>query len=184
MLIQELRNKPIRPYLCHKETRMDIIDQISQTLLDLTLEKNLRFHDFDEIPYYLRMLKINLDKSKLEERFQTESMRDKMIYNLYVAGYHKKCHHHWRPIDIRRVGLDKGAFKGFNTGGMLWGERGCGKSQILAYLTAWAHENSWINVTVTGCTDFVDASQRIERFENGLYIQPNLASRLLNDMKI
>jgi len=29
---------------------------------------------------------------------------------------------------MRSVGLNGGAFKGFNTGGLLWGERGSGKS--------------------------------------------------------
>jgi len=47
---------------------------------------------------------------------------------LYLKGYHKKCYHHWRPVDIRRVGLEKGMFKGLNTGGLLWGEKGSGKS--------------------------------------------------------
>jgi len=94
---------------------------------------------------------------------------------MYMRGYHKKCYHHWRPEDLRRVGLDSGMFKGFNTGGLLWGERGCGKSQILAYLTAWAHENEWVNLTVASCPEFVDVSHDIERMENGLYVQHTLA---------
>ena len=47
---------------------------------------------------------------------------------MYLNAYHKKCYHHWRPEDIRRVELGKGEFKGFNTGGLLCGEKGCGKS--------------------------------------------------------
>lgn len=57
---------------------------------------------------------------------------------MYTEGYHKICYHHWRPEDIRRVSLPR--FKGVNTGLLLWGPRGCGKSQILTYVTAWAHE--------------------------------------------
>ena len=75
-------------------------------------------------------------------------------------------------------------FKGFNSGGLLWGERGCGKSQILAYLTAWAHENEWVNLTVANCEEFVDASHNIERMENGLYLQSVLAERILKDLSI
>lgn len=45
-----------------------------------------------------------------------------------MSGYHKKCVHHWRPLDIRRVALKNGQFKGLNTGGLLWGEQGTGKS--------------------------------------------------------
>jgi hypothetical protein len=103
---------------------------------------------------------------------------------LYLASYHKRCYHHWRPEDVRRVGLDKGAFKGFNTGGLLWGERGSGKSQILSYLTAWAHENNWINLTVASCPEFVEGEHRIERMQNGLYLQPELAERMLSDLAI
>ena len=75
-------------------------------------------------------------------------------------------------------------FKGFNSGALLWGERGCGKSQILAYLTAWAHENEWVNLTVANCEEFVDASHNIERMENGLYLQSVLAERILRDLSI
>jgi hypothetical protein len=75
-------------------------------------------------------------------------------------------------------------FKGFNTGGLLWGDKGCGKSQILAYLTAWAHENEWANVTVASCPEFVDATHDIDRMENGMYVQHTLAQRMLSDMAI
>ena len=102
---------------------------------------------------------------------------------MYTRGYHKTCCHHWRPEDIRRVGLGRGAFKGFNTGGLLWGERGSGKSQVLAYLSAWAHDNEWINVSVYSCPEFVDASHDTERMENGLYVQHTLAQRMLADLK-
>ena len=84
---------------------------------------------------------------------------------------------------MRRVGVAKGAFKGFNTGGLLWGERGCGKSQILAYLTAWAHENSWVNITLPHANDICeDMDHRPERMKNGLYLQADLAARILNDL--
>jgi hypothetical protein len=102
---------------------------------------------------------------------------------MFLQGYHKRCNHHWRPEDIRRVGLAKGAFKGFNTGGLLWGEKGCGKSQVLAYLNAWAHECQWINVSVASCSEFVDATHDTERWENGLYFQHSLAQRFLSDLK-
>jgi hypothetical protein len=94
---------------------------------------------------------------------------------MYLSGYHKKCNHHWRPDDMRRVGLDSGMFKGFNTGGLLWGEKGCGKSQILAYLTAWAHDAEWVNITVASCPEFVNEDHMTERMEDGMYLQHTLA---------
>ena len=96
-----------------------------------------------------------------------------------MQGYHKFCYHHWRPKDVRRVSLEN--FKGNNTGALFWGERGCGKSQILTYATAWAHEQNWMNVSITNHEEFVDGTYDIFRFKNGLYLQQDLAVKLLKD---
>tara|TARA_B110000285_G_scaffold120117_1_gene135887 strand:+ start:1069 stop:1293 length:225 start_codon:yes stop_codon:yes gene_type:complete len=74
------------------------------------------------------MIKISLNKKNLSSEFVELQGKETIVYKMYLQGYHKQCYHHWRPEDIRRVGLGQGAFKGFNTGGLLWGERGCGKS--------------------------------------------------------
>lgn len=63
-----------------------------------------------------------------------------------MRTYHKICNHFWKPEDYRRVSLPN--FKGNNSGLLFWGPRGCGKSQILTYATAWAHENNWLVLTV------------------------------------
>lgn len=151
--------------------------------MDMCNEKNLVLHDFSEFVQYMPIMKLELSKSTLSGEYADLQKSDKIQYKMYLRGYHKRCYHHWRPEDIRRVGLGKGAFKGFNTGGLLWGERGCGKSQILAYLSAWAHDNEWINVSVYNCPEFVDASHDTERMENGLYLQHSLAQRMLADLK-
>jgi hypothetical protein len=62
---------------------------------------------------------------------------------------------------------------------LFWGERGTGKSQILAYLTAWAHENSWINVTISDHEDILGGKFNIHRHKNGLYLQFDLGKELL-----
>lgn len=146
-------------------------------------EQGLVVHDFAEVPEHVRCLEFSLHKKDLPASLQALQTRDTIKYKLYMGQYHKRCDHHWRPEDMRRVGLGGGAFKGFNTGGLLWGERGCGKSQTLAYLTAWAHENSWINLTVASCPDWVEnTSWIVERMENGLYLQNSLATRMLRDL--
>lgn len=66
---------------------------------------------------------------------------------------------------------------------MLWGERGCGKSQILNYTTAWAHENNWINFSITNFEEFTDGKTEAFRYKNGLYLQKHLAQSLLEDFK-
>lgn len=184
VLVQEMRKSPIRPHLSDKNARMAVIDQVVTLIQEMCQEKNIELHDFPEIIERMSFMKLNLKKAELGPEFQGLQSNDEIVYKMYLKGYHKKCNHHWRPEDIRRVGLDQGLFKGFNSGGLLWGIKGSGKSQILAYLTAWAHENNWVNLTVASCPEFVDATHDIERMENGLYIQHTLAQRMLNDLKI
>jgi hypothetical protein len=74
---------------------------------------------------------------------------------------------------MRRVSLPR--FKGANSGLLLWGPRGTGKSQILSYVSAWAHENRWAVVNVPRCEAFTDGRHEIFRYKNGLYLQPILA---------
>jgi len=76
-------------------------------------------------------------------------------------------------MDIRRV-CNEG-YKGANSGVLFWGEQGCGKSQMLSYLTAWAHEANWCSVAITNHEIFVDGTQELFRFKNGLYLQQELA---------
>jgi len=196
LLVQQIAKSPIRPHICDTKQRKYLISELVTILMDLGTEKNLKLHDFKEVMEHIGVVKLKLRVSDLSEDFQealqkqaeqkarktmTEEelkqlngnfiKRDQTQYKLYLRGYHKKCCHHWRPEDIRRVGLGTGDWKGFNTGGLLWGEQGCGKSQILAYVTAWAHENSWINITIPSCDEFVDGQHHQERMENGLYNQ-------------
>jgi len=51
-------------------------------------------------------------------------------------------------------------------------------------LTAWAHESEWINLTIANCEEFTDASTKIERMKDGLYLQEDLAKRILDDLSI
>lgn len=82
---------------------------------------------------------------------------------------------------MRRVSLPR--FKGANSGLLLWGNRGVGKSQILTYVSAWAHENRWAVVNIPRCENFVDGKEEIFRFKNGLYLQPVLAKQLLFSLR-
>jgi len=128
ILVQELRRSPIRPHLCDENARMAVIDQVVHTMMDKCDEKGVQLHDMAEMLERLQMIKFKLNKSDLSEDMQVFQSKDSITYKMYLQGYHKKCYHHWRPYDVRSVGLNKGAFKGFNTGGLLWGEKGCGKS--------------------------------------------------------
>jgi len=124
------------------------------------------------------MMTLRLPKANLGTLVEKQG-RDEITYKLYLQGYQKVCNHHWKPIDARRVTVD--GFKGTNTGCLFWGDRGVGKSQILTYLTAWAHEVNWVSLAITNHEEFVDASWPIFRWKNGLYLQKELAVRLLKD---
>ena len=90
--------------------------------MELTREKNLKLHDFKDIVEYLRTMKISLKQDDLEGPFKDPSARAQVDYKLYLTGYQKRCNYLWRPLDIRRVALGQGYFKGFNTGALLWGQ--------------------------------------------------------------
>ena len=52
---------------------------------------------------------------------------------------------------------------------------------MLTYATAWAHDNNWMNVSITNQEEFVDGTWNIFRYKDGLYHQKDLAVRLLKD---
>ena len=42
-------------------------------------------------------------------------------------------------------------YVGFNSGLLLHGERGTGKSGVLGLATVWAHKNKWVVASVPSC---------------------------------
>jgi len=75
------------------------------------------------------------------------------------------------------------SFKGFNTGCLLWGKSGSGKSGTLSYVIAWAHENEWAVISIPRARKYTHGGIRIERHINGLYLQNQYAKELLEDLK-
>lgn len=127
------------------------------------------------------MIVLDLPKANLSPVYSEGQSRENVRYKLYLQGYHKFCNHHWRPKDIRRVTND--GYKGGNSGVFLHGPPGSGKSQILSYLTAWAHESNWMSVAITDHEAFISKSD-IFRYKNGLYLQQDLAQRLCKDFLV
>jgi hypothetical protein len=167
IMIQELRKKPIRYHLCIKEARVQVIDQLVRAFHKVMIDKALNPQKLGEIIENMFLVTINLDKKYLGAQHELQK-NEVHQYKLYLSAYHKICYGHWRPEEMRRVSLDR--FKGNNSGVLLWGRRGVGKSQILSYVTAWAHENSWMVVTVPRCEMFTDGTENIFRAKNGLYL--------------
>lgn len=132
--------------------------------------------DFADVCESLPMIKLKLKKSDLGALGDLQKP-DVLNYKMYMQGYQKFCYHHWRPEDIRRASF--GNFKGSNTGVLFWGEKGCGKSQILTYATAWAHESRWFNVTISDSESLIGGKKDLFRYKNGLYLQLELAHSML-----
>lgn len=54
----------------------------------------------------------------------------------------------------------------------------------MSYVTAWAHENNWMVVTVPRAEMFTDGSEEIFRYKNGLYLQSSFSKEYLYDFRI
>ena len=176
VLVQQLTKRPIRPHLCDAQARYALLDQIVRKLEAACEAFDREPRTFSEVCEALPCVTLDLPKANLSSAFVELQERDALRYKLYLQGYHKTCYHHWRPKDVRRV--TNTGFKGAFTGALLWGEQGCGKSQILSYLTAWAHESNWCSVAITDAEGFINAQNDILRYKNGLYLQKDLAQRL------
>lgn len=73
----------------------------------------------------MHIIKLDLPKSALGA-FSDLQTHEVIKYKLYLAGYHKVCNYNWRPEEMRKVSLN--GFKGTNSGALLYGPRGVGKS--------------------------------------------------------
>lgn len=152
----------MRPHLCDKEARYALIDQFVKKIEAACEDFGREPRTFNEICEAIPCVTLSLSKANLSAGFTDLQNRDEIRYKFYLQGYQKTCYHHWRPIEIRRIANE--GFKGAFSGALLWGESGCGKSQILSYLTAWAHESNWCSVAITDSEGFVNAQTDIFRF--------------------
>lgn len=126
MLVQELRKKPIRYHLCVPEARQQVITQIINSMVKVMIEKKLNPQKLGEIIEHCKVINIDLDKKLLPGDIAQLQKNEVHQYKLLLSAYHKICYGLWRPEEMRRVSLPR--FKGANSGLMLWGNRGVGKS--------------------------------------------------------
>lgn len=144
---------------------------------------------FDEIINAFKILKFNLDYSDIKAFCEIKgyklcdeiAMRKPVQFTLHLTDYYENCKMQWRPKDHREI---LSTFKGFNTGALLHGEGGNGKSMTLAYLHAWAKESGWVVFAVNDPRKFTHASYDLERHPSGIFVQPELAKEFLLDFKI
>jgi hypothetical protein len=117
--------------------------------------------------------------------------QDSYDVKIYLQGYQKYCQHFWRPEEARSYSMD--GFRGFNSGAFITGKGGCGKSGILTYVVAWAHENKWVVISVPRGrywtshhgepeADNENVPAILERHSNGLYLHPERSREFLEDI--
>lgn len=144
---------------------------------------------FDEIINAFKVFKFELDYSEIKAycEFKNYKLSDeiakknKINFTLHLTDYYENCKMQWRPKDHREI---LSTFKGFNTGALLYGEGGNGKSMTLAYLHAWAKESGWVVFGVNDPRKFTHACYDLERHSSGIFVQPELAREFLLDFKI
>lgn len=87
-------------------------------------------------------------------------------------------------IDIGDIVNKNYKLLGFNSGTILAGEAGNGKSGILAFLHAWAKSNNWFVIPLyNGKKLTVEPLEDLEDHPNGLIIQKASAKEILLDIK-
>jgi small subunit ribosomal protein S29 len=75
-------------------------------------------------------------------------------------------------------------FVGFNSGLLLHGYRGTGKSGVLAFATMWAHQNNWLVVSVPSAFRLTQTKTLFDRHhKTGLYLQNDLAKEWLGNFR-
>ena len=144
---------------------------------------------FDEIINAFKVFKFELDYSDIKAYCEVKGYklcdeianRKSVQFTLHLTDYYENCKMQWRPKDHREI---LSTFKGFNTGALLFGEGGNGKSMTLAYLHAWAKESGWVVFGINDPRKFTHASYDLERHPSGIFVQPELAREFLLDFKI
>ena len=193
VLVRTLIKNNINTFLCLPNTREKIISRVIEILLAKFSSRKEYLNSFEEIvdevktiefilPFqdiidFAENMKIPINPEILAKWRQKKTSK----FVLHLTSFYELCTYQWRPESHRTLIKD---FKGFNSGCLLTGEAGCGKSQILTYLHAWAKENNWIVLPIPRATKFTKDPSEIERHPTGMYMQHVFAQELLLDLKI
>ena len=193
LLVRSLIKNNINVFLCLPNTREKILEQLVNLFLGKFSSRKEPLTHFEEIVEEFKIFefilqfqdvidfadseKIPIDPKILEKWISKKTSK----FCLHLTSFYELCTYQWRPESHRTLIKD---FKGFNSGALLYGEAGCGKSQIMTYLHAWAKENKWIVIPIHKATRFTKDPASIERHPTGLYLQHELAKELLLDFKI
>ena len=58
LLVQQIAKSPIRPHICDSKSRRILIHELVTRFTDLSIEKNLKVHDFKEFMEHIGVVKL------------------------------------------------------------------------------------------------------------------------------
>lgn len=173
ILVRETTSAKIRPHLVNISKRENIIDsmlkQVKEKLVPdhssaQTIKANL-----NQIRYF--NFKIMNSETKTEENYQIDLKQ-------YIISPRRI------PTAMKPKGFSTENFMGFNSGVLLYGDSGVGKSGSLMYSTMWAHKNDWIVLCPPSAYDLTQNPKPIKRHpESGLFLHLELAADFLKKFR-
>ena len=163
--------------LAQADSRKAIFESLMQQILDRTEEE---FATLKEPSIWLRDLKyLIFEVSKYEIKGREAKATDQL--KEFVIDLRKiKDHMDELPVALKDFSYKE--WLGLNSGIMLYGDRGSGKSGTLNFITTWAWKNNWLILSVPSVHRLTQEEIAFQRHEESrLYLQPQLATEFLND---
>lgn len=172
ILVHELVSNTLRPHLINEEKRANVIEQIL-TQLKEKCDAQANPQRVGETLKPIKNFKITLAAKEGEEKTSKPYL---ILLKKYAESPRAL------PAFMRKYGLKN--FFGFNSGGIINGVRGAGKSGLLMYAIMWAHKNNWIVVNPPNAYYLTQERQQLVRHhESGLYLEHAKAQLFLRAFK-
>ena len=172
-------SSPLRLALSSKDNRKMFFDSMVAQILAKSVEEFTSFKDPSVWVGDLKELTFTLAGMKVEGQKIVPSGNEEII-TIPMKPYLQ--HMEKVPEAIGQFGIQNTL--GFNSGLMLYGDKGSGKSGVLNYVTCWAWNNKWVVIKIPSVYHITQHKSNYVRHEEArLYLQPELAKEVLADIK-
>jgi small subunit ribosomal protein S29 len=164
--------------LADTEIRKSIFTDIMDQILERSEEEFTSLAKPGNWLMDLKYLTFNIPRYEISRR-SAKRRSDKKEFIIDLRGYND--HLKDLPTALSKYGYKD--FLGINSGAMLYGDRGSGKSGVLAFVTAWAWKNNWVVIKIPSVHRLTQEEIAFKRHEETrLYLQPQLATEFLDDL--
>lgn len=168
VMVAELRTPALIPFMNQKEHRNNIFAQIAKII-----EQNAdHCHPNPlDLKYFLKTVNKFVLELPNNEGSHTVELKNYLNYPKFIPEY------------VLKFGIPR--FHGFNSGILVHGPKGAGKSGILAYVTMWAHKAEFLVISVPKALKWCqEGKDKLVRHHlTGLYLQPDYAVEFLEHLK-